>query len=90
MPFSGWDALAAGVVAAVVAAAITPLTMSIARRVGAIDEPRDRGLAARPTPRLGGLAIFVAVVVAMLIWLPDAKPWTGVIAGAAVITAVGA
>ena len=33
-------------------------------RVGAVDQPRDRGLAERPTPLLGGLAIFAGVVAA--------------------------
>ena len=44
--------------------------MRFARAVGAIDQPRDRGLSERPTPLLGGLAIFAGVLVAALIWLP--------------------
>ena len=32
--------------------------MRLARAVGAIDQPRDRGLSERETPLLGGLAIF--------------------------------
>ena len=58
------DALYAFVVAAAVAALLTPLTMRLARRVGAIDQPRARGLSDRETPRLGGIAIFVAAAVA--------------------------
>jgi UDP-GlcNAc:undecaprenyl-phosphate GlcNAc-1-phosphate transferase len=88
---TGWDAVAAGGVAAVVAAALTPLSSTLARRVGAIDEPRSRGLADRPTPRLGGLAIFAGVLVAMLIWLPVGEDrWRAICAGAALITLVGA
>ena len=90
MPRSGWDALFAAVVAAVIVAAVTPLTMRLAARLGAVDAPRDRGLSDRPTPRLGGLAIFAGVAAATLIWLPVAEPWTGILAGAAVITVVGA
>ena len=54
-------------VAAAVAALLTPLTVRLARAVGAIDEPRERGLSERPTPLLGGLAIFAGVLVAALI-----------------------
>jgi UDP-GlcNAc:undecaprenyl-phosphate GlcNAc-1-phosphate transferase len=90
MSLSGWDALFACVVAAFVTAAVTPFTSMLARRVGAIDAPSERGLSDRPTPRLGGLAIFAGIVVATLIWLPFEEPWTGVLAGAALITLVGA
>jgi UDP-GlcNAc:undecaprenyl-phosphate GlcNAc-1-phosphate transferase len=88
---SGWDAVAAGTAAAVVAAALTPLSSTLARQVGAIDEPRGRGLADKPTPRLGGLAIFAGVLVAALIWLPVGEErWRAIFAGAALITLVGA
>jgi UDP-GlcNAc:undecaprenyl-phosphate/decaprenyl-phosphate GlcNAc-1-phosphate transferase len=60
-------------------------------RVGAIDEPRSRGLADRPTPRLGGLAIFCGVLLAGLLWLPVGdERWRAIGAGAALITLVGA
>jgi UDP-GlcNAc:undecaprenyl-phosphate GlcNAc-1-phosphate transferase len=87
---TGLDALAAGGAAAAVTAALTPLTMRIARRVGAIDEPRDRGLAESPTPRLGGLAICAGVLVAMLIWLPFRDEWKAVLWASLLIVAVGA
>jgi UDP-GlcNAc:undecaprenyl-phosphate/decaprenyl-phosphate GlcNAc-1-phosphate transferase len=89
------DALYAFLIAAAVSALLTPLTMRFARSLGMIDEPRERGLSVRPTPLLGGLAIFAGVLVAGLIWLPagydqDHSLWTGVLVGAAVITTVGA
>ena len=41
------------------------------RRVGAVDEPRERGLAERETPLLGGLAILAGVVLGRRrLWLP--------------------
>jgi UDP-GlcNAc:undecaprenyl-phosphate/decaprenyl-phosphate GlcNAc-1-phosphate transferase len=90
------DALYAFLAAAVVTALLTPLTMSFARVVGAIDEPRERGLSERPTPLLGGLAIFAGTLVAGLIWLPAGytrehqdQLWHGVLIAAAVITFVG-
>jgi UDP-N-acetylmuramyl pentapeptide phosphotransferase/UDP-N-acetylglucosamine-1-phosphate transferase len=58
--------------------------------------PRDaltpeRGLSERPTPLLGGLAIFAGALVAGLIWLPagyykEHQLWHGVLLAAAVIT----
>ena len=93
------DALYAFLVAAAVTALLTPVTMRIARAVGAIDEPRERGLSERPTPLLGGLAIFAGTLVAGLIWLPggygagiNRQPhlWSGVLLAAGLITLVGA
>jgi UDP-GlcNAc:undecaprenyl-phosphate GlcNAc-1-phosphate transferase len=89
------DALYAFLVAAGVTALLTPLTMRFAGAVGAIDEPRERGLSDSPTPLLGGLAIFAGTLVAGLIWLPggygsDHQLWHGVLLAAAVITLVGA
>jgi UDP-GlcNAc:undecaprenyl-phosphate/decaprenyl-phosphate GlcNAc-1-phosphate transferase len=63
------DALYAFLAAIAVAALLTPVTMRLARRVGAVDQPRERGLSDRETPRLGGLAVFAAVAVAGEIWL---------------------
>lgn len=104
MPYR--DAVLSFVVALAVAAALTPLAARLARRVGAVDVPRERGLAMRETPLLGGLAILAAVLVASALWLPGevrlghtahGKPGSsgtvymwGVIAGACVITLVGA
>ncbi len=89
------DALYAFLVAAAVTALLTPLTMRFARRVGAIDEPRERGLSERPTPLLGGLAIFAGALVAGLIFMPagyfkQQNLWEGVLIAAALITLVGA
>ncbi len=100
------DAVLSFVVAAVIAAALTPVAAGLARRVGAVDRPRERGLSTRETPLLGGLAILVAVLVASAIWMPDtihlrhtARGHPGsagtvhtwtVLAGAVLITLVGA
>jgi UDP-GlcNAc:undecaprenyl-phosphate/decaprenyl-phosphate GlcNAc-1-phosphate transferase len=93
------DALYAFLLATAVAALLTPLTKRLARAVGAIDEPRERGLSERPTPLLGGLAIFGGAAVAMLVFLPAGYVnlkehqhhlWQGVLLAAAVITIVGA
>ncbi|HEX5308784.1 MAG TPA: MraY family glycosyltransferase [Solirubrobacteraceae bacterium] len=89
------DALYGFLVAAAVTALLTPLTMRLAMAVGAVDEPRERGLSSRATPLLGGLAIFAGVLVAMLAFLPGGyaeshELWRGVLIAAMVITIVGA
>src|ERR1039458_8386068 len=89
------DALYAFLAAAAVTALLTPVTMRIATALGMIDQPRERGLSERPTPLLGGLAIFAGALVAVLIWLPagyykEHELWHGVLLAAGVITLVGA
>ncbi len=91
------DALYAFLLAAVLTALMTPFTMRLARALGMIDEPRERGLSERPTPLLGGLAILAGALVAGLIWLPagyarehQGELWHGVLLAAVAITLVGA
>jgi UDP-GlcNAc:undecaprenyl-phosphate GlcNAc-1-phosphate transferase len=84
------DAVFAFLVALAVAAVSTPLAARLAFRIGAVDEPRDRGLASRVTPLLGGLAILAGVLVAAAIWLPITDETRGILLGAALIALVGA
>ncbi|HET9104407.1 MAG TPA: MraY family glycosyltransferase [Solirubrobacteraceae bacterium] len=104
MPY--WDAVLSFVVALVVSTALTPVAARFARRVRAVDVPRERGLAFRETPLLGGLAILAGVLVAAAIWLPGTITLPhiargpkgnggtvhtwGLILGACLITLVGA
>ena len=86
---SALDALFAFAVALALSWLLVPLTERVARRVGAIDYPRQRSLHQIPTPKLGGLAILGGVVVAMLLFLPWVSATRALIAGAVVIAAVG-
>jgi UDP-GlcNAc:undecaprenyl-phosphate GlcNAc-1-phosphate transferase len=90
MPPDELDAVVAAAAAGVVTAAVTPLVGRLARRLGAMDEPRDRGLSRRLTPLLGGVAIFAGVLLAALVWLPLKEPFPAILGGAAIITLVGA
>src|SRR6478735_6796389 len=63
------DAVYAFFAAFAVAALLTPLTARLARRVGAIDQPKERGLGAGSTPLLGGLAVLGGVLVSSAIFL---------------------
>ncbi|MGH2840290.1 MAG: glycosyltransferase family 4 protein [Solirubrobacteraceae bacterium] len=83
------DALTAFAIALGLTAVLTPLTMRIARRLGAVDAARGRGLAPGGTPLLGGLAIFAGGTVAGVIVLPGSDALNGILAGAALITLVG-
>jgi UDP-GlcNAc:undecaprenyl-phosphate GlcNAc-1-phosphate transferase len=73
-----------------VAAVLTPFAARFARRIGAVDELKERGLARAATPLLGGLAIFGGVLVAGLLFLPETRLTQGILAAAALITIVGA
>ncbi len=86
---SSIDALFAFLLAGGVALVLVPSTDRLARRVGAIDFPNARSLHELPTPRLGGLAILVAVAAASLIWLPWSGETRAILAGALLIAAVG-
>jgi len=83
------DGFLAFALALVIALLATPVAGALAWRIGAIDEPRERGLHQFPTPRLGGLAILVAVVVSALIFLPHDQQTRGILIGAGVIAMVG-
>ena len=84
------DAVYAFLVAAVVAGLLTPLVARLAARVGAVDRPRERGLSARETPLLGGLAILAGVLAAGALFLPGDDQTRAILGAAALITAVGA
>jgi UDP-GlcNAc:undecaprenyl-phosphate/decaprenyl-phosphate GlcNAc-1-phosphate transferase len=84
------DALLGFLVALTVAALLTPPVARLARRVGAIDGVKERGLAREATPLLGGLAIFAAVLVASLLFVPMTTATKGILGGAAVVSALGA
>jgi len=84
--------LLAALVSGLAALLLTPVAAGLARRVGAVDQPRDRHTHRLPTPTLGGLAIFAAFWLAML----ALRPWVageglavlGLLSGAALLVAV--
>lgn len=86
----------------VIAAAVTYLSTPLARwcalRWGAITAVRDRDVHAIPTPRLGGMAMFAGLLVALLLasQLPflepvyaNPRPIFGILGGAALVCALG-
>ncbi len=83
------DALFAFAAAGLVATALTPLVARLAFRLGAVDEPRARGLSERTTPLLGGFAILGGVLVAGFIWLPNDDQTRAILVAAALIALIG-
>ena len=69
---------------------LTPAVGGMARLLGAVDRRDARRLNRRPIPRLGGLAIFLGIVVPALAFLDLSGETRGVLLGAAVATVVGA
>src|SRR5437588_12285769 len=81
-----WGAL----VALVVVVLLTPAVGGMARMLGAVDAPGGRRLNRSPVPRLRGLALFLAVFVPSLAFLPLRLETRGLLHVAAVAVTVGA
>lgn len=73
--------------------AVIPLTIIFARRFNLLDNPKIRPHPAhtqrRTVPRAGGLACFVGIVSAMLIFIPFEKHTLGILIGLFVLLVVG-
>ncbi len=69
---------------------LTPAVGGMARMLGAVDRPGERRVNRRTIPRLGGLAIFLGIIVPALAFLDLSGESRGVLLGAAVATVVGA
>ena len=69
---------------------LTPAVGGFARFLGVVDEPDARRLNVRPIPRLGGLAIFLGLLVPSLAFLDLSGEMRGIVLGAAVACVVGA
>lgn len=71
---------------------LTPLTRQIARRVGFLDQPGTRKVHATPMPLLGGLAIYGAFLIALLLfrnWPQYIVELGAILAGATWLAFVG-
>ena len=90
-----WLLIAVGVVGAATGYAATPLAVSLAWRLGAIDHPKARGVHTQPMPRWGGLAVYAGVLVAVAVGvalnprIADLR-LVGIVLGATIEVVVGA
>lgn len=69
--------------------AVTPLVIKFAIKIGAIDKPNERKVHTRIMPRLGGLAIFIGVIVGYFVGGVYNEQVTGITVGAILIVLVG-
>ena len=68
----------------------TPLAKAFAKKVGAIDVPKDaRRVHDHPIPRLGGLAIFLGFVIGVVLFAKIDTQLRGILLGSVVIVTVG-
>src|SRR5437764_2168631 len=69
---------------------LTPAVGRSARYLRIVERPREGERAQSAIPRLGGLALFLGILVPSLAFLPLGGELRGVVLGAAVATTVGA
>ena len=81
--------VAAFLIALLASYILTPMAIKLAIRVGAMDAPDARKVHREPIPRMGGLAIYVAFVAAVLATAPFSQQVMGLLIGSTVIVAVG-
>ena len=76
--------------AAALVLVLTPLVARIAPRVGGVDHGGDRPrVHTRPVPRIGGVAIVIAILAAAAIWVDVDGPYTGMLIGTGLVALVG-
>jgi UDP-GlcNAc:undecaprenyl-phosphate GlcNAc-1-phosphate transferase len=68
---------------------LTPAVGGMARRLGAVDLPGGRRVNQLPVPRLGGVALFMGLIVPALAFLHVGRENRGLLLGAAVAVSVG-
>lgn len=79
------------VVAFLISFSSTPMVMSLAHKVNAIDVPKDaRRVHKKPTPLMGGLAIFYGFLISVVCFATIDREVMGILIGCAIIVATGA
>ncbi|MGI6262824.1 MAG: MraY family glycosyltransferase [Succiniclasticum sp.] len=68
---------------------LTPYVKKLAFRIGAVDRPDKRKVHTHIMPRLGGLAIYLATVLAVVLCVPLTKDILGILLGGTWIVFVG-
>ena len=77
-------------VAFLVSFAATPMVISLAHKINAIDVPKDnRRVHKKPIPLIGGLAIFYGFVVSVLCFVTMEREIAGILIGALIVVVVG-
>src|SRR3989344_894401 len=82
-----------GLVAALIAFWVSPLVIKFAYKIGIVDDPsvnkHPKVIHTHPTPRGGGLASFIGIAAASLLFLPFDKHLAAILTGAFFINLIG-
>lgn len=69
---------------------LTPLAKKLAYKLGAIDVPKDdRRVHKQPIPRLGGLAIYIATLITLIVFAPKDSTTLAILVGGSIIALSG-
>jgi UDP-GlcNAc:undecaprenyl-phosphate GlcNAc-1-phosphate transferase len=68
---------------------LTALSLRVLPRLGIMDQPDERKIHVRPVPRMGGVAVYLAFVVPMILIGPFDRPQQGVVVGSGVALLIG-
>ena len=68
------------VLALVATIGLVPIAILVAPRVGLMKEPGARHIHLRPTPEIGGIAIYLAFAIAVIAYVPLTRPVGGLLA----------
>jgi UDP-GlcNAc:undecaprenyl-phosphate/decaprenyl-phosphate GlcNAc-1-phosphate transferase len=79
-----------GLIAFAVVVLLTPAVGGMARALGAVDAPGGRRVNRLPVPRLGGIALFLGMLVPALAFLHVGHENRGILLGATIAVTVGA
>lgn len=70
-------------------AIVMPFVCKLAEQIGAVDMPRDRHIHTKPTPRLGGLAIFFGFLLGYMLFGTPSSQMNSILIGSFIIILVG-
>lgn len=83
------DYILAFLIAVVVAYVLTPGIISLAVKAGALDAPDARKVHKAPIPRLGGIGIYLAFMIAVVFTVDMTTEMIGLLLGGTIIAAIG-
>ncbi len=76
--------------AVIISFIMTPPARRLAIKVGALDIPKDpRKIHSKPMPYFGGLAIYIAIMACMFVYMPHTKTNISIMVGATVVVLAG-
>lgn len=85
-----FDKFSPFIFAIIISLIMTPMVRKFAFKIGAIDIPKDnRRVHIQPMPLIGGLAIYISVIISTLIFIPITKEILAILIGGTIILISG-